>query len=126
LQLQLDINIIDFIILKITGGLKMEIDKAKLKDYATTFALMAVGSVVAYQGAIMGYVPAEYSVIALIGFGILSQVAANSRVKDALVKGNDVIDQYQAKIEELQKQVDAYQATVHPIQDRFIEEEKAA
>ncbi len=87
----------------------MEFDKAKAKDYATTLALMAVASAVAYQGTIMGYVPAQYSVLALIGFGVLSQIAANSRVKDALTKGNVVIDQYQAKIDELQKLVDEYQ-----------------
>lgn len=88
----------------------MEFDKAKVKDYATTVALMAVASAVAYQGAIMAKIPSEYSLLALIGFGVLSQVAANSRVKDALNKGNAVIDQYQAEIERLQKLVDEYQA----------------
>ena len=73
-------------------------DKAKIKDYLTTIAFFGVSSIVAYQAQIMNYVPIEYSLTALIGFGILSQIAADARVK--------------AKVAEAQADIDAAQATI--------------
>lgn len=86
-------------------------DKAKIKDYITTIAFFGVSSVVAYQAAIMAYVPIEYSLAALVGFGILSQVAADSRVKAKALETQADIDKAQAlialanaKVDELQGQ----------------------
>ena len=96
-------------------------DKAQLKDYATTLLFFGVAAVVAYQGQLMGYVPKEYALLALIGFGILSQVAADKRVKAKVEEANILIDQGQAKVEEVQGKVDEGQAKVEEYQKKIDE-----
>ena len=82
-------------------------DKAKIKDYLTTIAFFAVSSVVAYQANIMQYVPIEYSLMALVGFGILSQVAAYARVKAKVAEAQEEIDAAQAEIAVHKEEVEA-------------------
>ena len=82
-------------------------DKAKIKDYLTTIAFFGVSSVVAYQAQLMNYVPIEYSMMALIGFGILSQVAADARVKAKVAEAQAQIDEAQVKIAEHKAEAEA-------------------
>jgi len=91
---------------------------AKIKDYLTTIAFAAVPVIIAYQAEIGKYVPMEYALMFTIGMGILSQLAANKRVEIAAatteVKGvildtNEIIDEKQAQIDMLQKELDKYQ-----------------
>lgn len=52
-------------------------------DYITTIAGYIVPLVIANQVAIMAQVPQEYSWIAAIIFGVISQYATNKRVEEA-------------------------------------------
>ena len=102
-------------------------DKAKIKDYITTLAFFGVSSVVAYQAQLMNYVPIEYSMIALIGFGILSQVAADQRVKAKVAEAQEEIDAAQAQIEAHKAEVEAAYAQVNAkvdeVQEQVVEEQ---
>ncbi len=91
----------------------------KIKDYLTTLALAAIPVIITYQAEIGKYVPVEYALVFTIGIGILSQVASNSRVKEAYNDTSAGIDtaqatlqEYQDKIAALQLQVDEKQAEV--------------
>lgn len=88
-------------------------DKAKVKDYITSIALFGVAAIVAYQGQIMAQVPQEYGILALIGFGILSQVAADARVKAKVAEAQIEIDAAQATIAEQKAKADAAYAEVN-------------
>lgn len=92
----------------------MEFDKAKLKDYGTSLLFFGVAAVVAYQPQVMAYIPAEYSLLALIGFGILSQIAADSRVKGRVHEVNAVVDEKQEELEEALAKLDELQAKIEP------------
>ena len=94
----------------------------KIKDYLTTLALAAVPIIITYQAQIGAYVPVEYALIFTIAIGTLSQIAANSRVKDAVAqvsgdvdKGQSIIEEYIAKVAELQAEVDAKQAEIEKV-----------
>ena len=100
----------------------MELNTLKVKDYATTLLFAAVPVIIAYQAEIGKYVPVEYALLFTIGMGILSQVAANKRVKEAYQDtsaGIDVaqgaIQTYLDKIAALQAEVDAKQAEVDQV-----------
>lgn len=102
-------------------------DIAKIKDYATTIAFFGISSVVAYQASIMQYVPIEYSLIALVGFGMLSQIAADARVKAKVSEAQAEIDEAQltiaahkAEVEEVYKQVNA---KVDEVQEQVVEDQ---
>ena len=101
-------------------------DKAKIKDYLTTLAFFGVSSVVAYQAQLMNYVPIEYSMMALIGFGILSQVAADARVKEKVAEAQAEIDQAQITIaahkEEVEEAYNRVNAKVDEVQTKVEEE----
>jgi hypothetical protein len=94
----------------------------KIKDYATTLLFAAVPVIIAYQAEIGKYVPVEYALLFTIGMGILSQVATNSRVKEAYADtsaGLDVaqseVQKYQDIVAKLQAQIDEKQAEVDKI-----------
>lgn len=82
-------------------------DKAKIKDYATSLAFFGVAAIVAYQGQIMAQIPPEYGILALVGFGILSQIAADARVKAKVAEGQEEIDAAQAELEKQKAKAEA-------------------
>ena len=60
-----------------------KMEKSKAIDYATTLALMAVPVIIGLQPQIMAIIPAQYTILATIIFGVLSQYAANQRITEA-------------------------------------------
>ena len=90
----------------------MELNTLKVKDYATTLLFAAVPVIIAYQAEIGKYVPVEYALLFTIGMGILSQVAANKRVKEAYADTSAGIDEGQAKLAELQAKLVEAQTTI--------------
>lgn len=56
-----------------------QIDRDKLKDYLTTIIALALPLLIANQVAIMAKIPTEYSWIAAIIFGLISQYYSNQR-----------------------------------------------
>lgn len=104
-------------------------DMHRIKDYATTLALASIPVIVAYQAEIGKYVPIEYALLFTIGMGILSQLTADKRVKEAVVKTNKYVDvaqeevkvatnevqQYIELVEKLQKEVDEKQAEINRV-----------
>ena len=97
-------------------------DKAKIKDYATTLALAAIPVVIAYQAEIGKYVPVEYALLFTLGMGILSQLMGNARVKEAYADTSSGLDIAQAKMQEyqdmvanLQKEIDERQALINKV-----------
>lgn len=59
-----------------------QIDNDKLKDYVTTIIALAFPLLIANQVAIMAKIPTEYSWIAALFFGIISQYYSNKRNTD--------------------------------------------
>lgn len=57
--------------------------KQKLLDFATTAALAGGSVILLYQNEIAEMVPPKYSVVVVLFLAFLSQIAANSRVKDS-------------------------------------------
>ena len=114
------------------------ISRHQIGDYLTTVMLAAIPIVVANQDAIGKMVPVEYVLLFTIGMGVLSQLAANARVQKAKadVVGNvdlinAAIDDKQAKLAELQGELDKYQEVAakvvadEPIADALTPEESA-
>ena len=94
----------------------------KIKDYLSTLAFAAVPVIITYQAQIGAYVPVEYALLFTLGIGTLSQIAANARVKDAVAvvsgdvdEGQARIEEYIAKVAELQAQIDAKQLEVEQV-----------
>lgn len=58
-------------------------EKSKAIDYATTLLLMAVPVILSMQPQIMAIVPPQYTILATIIFGVLSQYTANQRSTEA-------------------------------------------
>ena len=77
---------------------------------------MAGAAVVAYQPAVMQYVPAEYSLLVLIGLGIVSQITADQRAKVKIAEGMEAVDQVQAKAEEYKVKYEEAMAKVDEVQ----------
>lgn len=94
----------------------MEFDKVKIKDYATTLLLMAGAAVIAYQPQVMQYVPSEYSLLVLIGLGIVSQITADQRAKIKITEGLQAVDQVQAKADEYKVKYEEAMAKVDEVQ----------
>lgn len=92
-------------------------DKAKIKDYATTLALAAIPVIIAYQAEIGKYVPVEYALAFTILMGILSQWATNNRVKiaEATMPINQAIDKAQEEVEEVSQKIDEVQEKVEQL-----------
>lgn len=59
-----------------------KMEKSKAIDYSTTLILMAIPVIIGLQPQIMAIIPAQYTILATIIFGILSQYAANIRVQE--------------------------------------------
>jgi hypothetical protein len=87
-------------------------DKAKIKDYATTLAFAAVPVIIAYQAQIGAYVPVEYALLFTIAMGILSQLTADKRVKEAFADTSAGVDIAQAKVQEYQDMIANLQAEI--------------
>lgn len=97
-------------------------DKAKIKDYITTLALAAIPVIITYQAEIGKHVPVEYALLFTIAMGILSQLTAEKRVKEAYKTTTTTIDDAQTKLQEyqnmvaqLQTEIDERQAIVDQI-----------
>ena len=97
-------------------------DKAKIKDYATTVALAAIPVIITYQAQIGAYVPVEYALAFTITMGIISQLVTNERVRVAFEDTSAAVDggqaevqKYVEKIAELQAQIDAGQEKVEDV-----------
>lgn len=93
-------------------------DKAKIKDYITTFALAVVPVLIAYQSQIGQYVPVEYALAFTIIMGILSQVVTNDRVRIAFEDTSSAVDAGQDKVAELQATVASLQAQIDAGQEK--------
>lgn len=100
----------------------MEFDKEKIKDYATTGLLMLGAALVAYQPQVLAHVPAEYSLVAVIILGMISQITADQRAKVKIQEGLDAVDEVQAEVAkyevvvaDLQKEVDEKQAEIERV-----------
>lgn len=103
------------------------ITKTQILDYITTLAFFGIASINTYQAQIMVSVPPQYATLTLIGFGILSQITADLRVKGVLNKGNDLIDQYQAQLLEANRKIDELQAQIQgaePISEPIVNNEE--
>jgi hypothetical protein len=97
-------------------------DKAKIKDYATTIALSAIPVIIAYQAEIGKYVPVEYALLFTLGIGVLSQVMTNKRVQEAYADTSSGLDVAQEKVQEyqdlvanLQKEIDERQVLIDKV-----------
>ena len=100
----------------------MNFDKAKIKDYISTLALAAIPVIVSYQAEIGAYIPVEYTLLFTIGIGVLSQLMADKRVKEAFEDTSAGLDVAQAKVQEyqdmvanLQSEIDERQAIVDKV-----------
>lgn len=102
---------------------KMEFDKAKIKDYGTTIAFAAIPVIIAYQAEIGKYVPVEYALVFTLGMGILSQLMADKRVKEAVIESSAKVDEGQA---ELQKYLDMIADLNRKVDEKQAEIEKVA
>lgn len=87
-------------------------EKAKIKDYITTVTLAAIPVIVAYQAQIGAYIPVEYALIFTLIIGVLSQLTANTRVKEAYQDTSAGIDMAQGTIQKYVNQIEALQAEV--------------
>lgn len=106
-----------------------KMDQTKLKDYITTLALAAIPVIVTYQGEIGQHVPVEYALLFTIGIGVLSQLTANTRVKEAYKDTSYAINKTQSKVQEyqdlltrLQTEIDERQALVDQMVEVTTEE----
>lgn len=93
-----------------------EATRKQILDYLTTGLLASIPIIVVCQPQIMAGIPVQYTVIATIGFAILSQFAANDRVKAASAKMGTIIDGLQNIIEGVFKKVDTVNTQVDTIQ----------
>jgi hypothetical protein len=96
-------------------------DKAKILDYGTSLLFFGVAAIVAYQAQIMAYVPAEYSLLGLIIFGVLSQVVADARVKAKAYEFSAYIDDAQNKADEYQKLYEKANMKIDELQSKIEE-----
>lgn len=67
-------------------------DNAKLIDYITSLLMFLVPVVIGLQPQVMAAIPAEYTIIAAAFFAILSQWAANRRVREAAEAPQEPVD----------------------------------
>ena len=88
------------------------IDRMKFKDYITTVALAAVPVILTYQAEIGKFVPMEYALIFTLAMGVLSQLATESRVKEAYKDTSAVVDEAQIKMQEYQDMVAKLQTEI--------------
>lgn len=99
-------------------------DKAKIKDYVTTFMLASIPVIVTYQAEIGKHVPVEYALLFTIGIGILSQLTADKRVKESVVKANEYLDTAQEEVKTATNEVDAYLKQIEELQ-KTVDEKQA-
>lgn len=93
-----------------------EAKRKQILDYLTTLLLASIPVILVAQPQILAAIPAQYTILATIGFAILSQLAANDRVKAASAKMGNIIDGLQNIVEGVFKKVDTINKSVDTVQ----------
>lgn len=88
-----------------------------LADYVTTIMLAAIPIIVACQDQIGVYIPTEYTLIFTVVMAILSQLASNSRVTQAVSDMGSVIDAIQEYVSQIIGTITSVSDAVDTVQE---------